>query len=147
MRLVDANLLVYAHVTTFAQHKAAKNWLDERLNDTTRIGLPWSSLLAFVRLVSNPRIFEHPESVTNAWSQVEEWLDCRAAWIPQPTAKHREILGALMNDSVSRANLVPDAHLAALAIEHGLMVSSTDGDFGRFRNLRWENPLARPRSE
>ena len=75
---------------------------------------------------------------------MEEWLDCPAAWIPQPTEKHREVLGGLLaGTSGVKANLVPDAHLAALAIEHGLLLCSSDGDFARFRQLRWENPLAR----
>jgi toxin-antitoxin system PIN domain toxin len=106
------------------------------------VGLPWPSLLAFVRLVSNPRVFERPEPLINAWHQVEAWLDCPPAWIPQPTDRHRAVLGSLLADGVERANLVPDAHLAALAIEHGLILCSTDGDFARFRPLRWENPLS-----
>jgi toxin-antitoxin system PIN domain toxin len=144
MRLVDANLLLYAHVTVFPCHPAARSWLDDMLNGSAPFGLPWASLLAFVRLVTNPRVFEHPEPVADAWQQVEEWLDCPAAWIPLPTAKHREILGGLLAGTSSvKANLIPDAHLAALALEHGLLLCSTDGDFARFRQLRWENPLAR----
>jgi len=77
--LVDANLLVYAGVSSAAQHQAASRWLDEQLNGTARVGLPWPSLLAFVRLVTNPRIFERPEPVAAAWKQVAEWLDCPPA--------------------------------------------------------------------
>jgi toxin-antitoxin system PIN domain toxin len=139
--LVDANLLLYAHVTSFPQHEPARQWLDERLNGAAPVGLPWPTLLAFVRLVSNPRVFEQPESVTDAWSQVEAWLDCAPTWIPLPTDNHRAVLGALIPNAGGRANLVPDAHLAALAIEHGLLLCSTDGDFARFPDLRWENPL------
>jgi toxin-antitoxin system PIN domain toxin len=139
--LVDANLLLYAHGTSFPQHEAARAWLDERLNGTVPVGLPWSSLLAFVRLVSNPRMFEQPETLANAWEQVEEWLDCPPVWIPQPTDRHRAVLGSVLPQCEGRANLVPDAHLAALAIEHGLLRCSSDGDFARFPNLRWENPL------
>jgi toxin-antitoxin system PIN domain toxin len=139
---VDANLLVYAHVSSFDQHQVARAWLDDRLNGSARVGLPWPSLLAFVRLVTNPRVFERPEPVTAAWQQVEEWLDCEPAWIPTATERHREILGRLLLKAATRANLVPDAHLAALAIEHGLVLASTDGDFARFPDLRWENPLA-----
>ena len=91
---------------------------------------------------TNPRIFERPKSVATAWKQVEDWLDCPPVWIPQPTERHREILGSLLKTQGGRSNLVPDAHLAALAIEHGLILCSTDGDFARFPNLRWENPLA-----
>jgi toxin-antitoxin system PIN domain toxin len=141
MILVDANLLLYAHVATFPQHEAAGAWLDGRLNGTAPVGLPWSSLLAFARLVSNPRMFEEPETLASAWEQVDEWLDCPPVWIPQPTDRHRAILGSVLTYAEGRANLVPDAYLAALAIEHGLLLCSSDGDFARFPNLRWENPL------
>jgi len=140
--LVDANLLIYAHVTSFPQHAEARGWLDAQLNGSVRVGLPWPSLLAFVRLVSNPRVFERPETVAAAWQQVEQWLDCDPVWIPFPTDRHREVLGSLLTQAVRRPNLVPDAHLATLAIEHGLKLCSTDGDFARFSGLRWENPLA-----
>lgn len=141
MILVDANLLLYARVDTFPQHEAARLWLDEWLNGSAPVGLPWSTLLAFVRLVSNPRIFERPEAVSSAWQQVEAWLDRPPVWTPPPTERHRAILGSLLTGVPGGANLVPDAHLAALALEHGLILCSTDGDFARFPNLRWENPL------
>lgn len=133
---------MYAHVQDFAQHERARIWLDERLNGTARVGLPWPSLLAFLRLVTNPRVFERPAPGRAAWQQVEEWLDCEAAWIPAPTDRHRQVLGRLLAGAAVRANLIPDAHLAALAIEHGLVLASTDGDFARFEGLRFENPLA-----
>lgn len=104
------------------------------------MGLPWPSLLAFVRLVSNPRIFERPLSVTEAWSQVEDWLDLPTSWIPEPTDRHRSILASLIPEA-GRAELVPDAHLAALAMEYGLVLHTTDRDFSRFTGLRWRNPL------
>lgn len=142
MILVDANLLIYAHVSTFPQHERARNWLDEQMNGTAPVGLPWPSLLAFLRLVTNPRLFDNPESITDAWEQVVAWLNCDPSWIPQPTERHIQILGSLLSGPGVHANLVPDAHLAALAIEHGLILCSTDGDFGRFSELRWRNPLA-----
>lgn len=146
MILLDANLLVYAHVTSLTQHHAARSWLDSRLNGPTPVGLPWPTLLSFVRLVSNPRIFEHPQPISKAWKQVDDWLTCPVAWIPQPTERHREVLGSFLTDTLGRSNLVPDAHLAALAIEHGLTLCSTDRDFARFPNLRWEDPLQQPRT-
>lgn len=76
MILVDANLLVYASTQGLSQHEGARRWLDERLNGTARVGLPWPSLLAYVRLVSNPRVFERPRPIVDAWRQVEAWLDC-----------------------------------------------------------------------
>jgi toxin-antitoxin system PIN domain toxin len=140
--LVDANLLVYAHVASFPQHGRARAWLDAQLNGAAPVGLPWPSLLDFMRLVTNPRVFRRPESAPEAWRQVGEWLDCEPVWIPQPTERHREVLGRLMTTAGMQANLVPDAHLAALALEHGLALCSTDGDFARFPDLRWRNPLA-----
>lgn len=141
MILVDANLLVYAHVQGMPQHRAARDWLDGVFNRSPRVGLPWPSLLAFVRLVSNPRVFERPETADSAWSQVESWLDSGNAWVPSPTERHRHVLSATLRHCGGRANLVPDAHLAALAIEHGLTLCSTDGDFGRFPDLKWQDPL------
>ncbi|MGH7314430.1 MAG: type II toxin-antitoxin system VapC family toxin [Candidatus Rokuibacteriota bacterium] len=141
MILVDANLLIYAHVSALPQHAAARTWLDDRLQGTSRIGLPWPSLLAFVRVVSNPRVFQHPEPVPSAWQQVEDWLDQEPVWVPTPTEQHRTTLAPLLREATDRPYLVPDAHLAALAIEHGLTLCSTDRDFARFPGLRWENPL------
>ena len=142
MILVDANILIYSHVESFAQHQAARDWLDQRLNGSDRVGLPWSSLLAFLRIVTNPRVFERPESMAEAWKQVRAWLACESAWIPQPTDRHAELLEEFLAQPGVHANLVPDAHLAALALEHGLTLCSTDGDFARFSVLRWLNPLA-----
>lgn len=146
MILLDANLLVYAHVTSLSQHQAARVWLDERLNGSAPVGLPWPTLLSFVRLVSNPRVFEHPQPISKAWKQVDDWLTCPVAWIPQPTERHRAILGSFLTDTLGRSNLVPDAHLATLAIEPGLTLCSTDRDFARSPNLRWEDPLQQPRT-
>jgi uncharacterized protein len=142
--LVDGNLLIYARVASLPQHQAAHEWLDRRLNDPARVGLPWPSLLSFLRVVTNPRIFERPEAVSSAWGQVEAWLGCPNVWIPQPGEDHRVILAQMLARLGGGANLIPDAHLAALAVEHGLTLCSTDGDFGRFGELKWENPIANP---
>lgn len=145
MILVDANLLVYASVESFPRHERARQWLDGRLNGAAPVGLPWSSLLAFLRVTTNPRVFERPATMPAAWRQVLAWLACEPVWIPEPTERHAEILGELLAAPGVHANLVPDAHLAALAIEHGLIVCSTDGDFGRFSGMRWEDPLGSAR--
>jgi toxin-antitoxin system PIN domain toxin len=143
MILIDANLLIYAHVRDFDQHERARSWLDAQFAGTgARVGLPWSSLLAFLRLVTSPRVFDRPESTAAAWQQVEEWLDRDGAWVPEAGKRYRHVLGSLLDRVAVSANLVPDAHLAALAIEHGLAVASTDGDFARFPDLRWINPIA-----
>lgn len=141
MILVDANLLIHARSATSADHAAARTWLDSRLNGSAPVGLPWPSLLAFVRITTNPRIYPQPLTMDAAWEQVEAWLDCEPSWIPAPTERHRALLGPLLARAIGRADLVTDAHLAALAIEHGLTLCSTDGDFARFPGLRWENPL------
>lgn len=140
MILVDANLLIYAHVPTLPQHTAARRWLEEQLNEQPRVALAWPSLLAFLRLVANPRVFTQPPPMAEAWKRVEQWLALPAVWIPQPTERHPQILADLVK-AVDRSNLVPDAHLAALALEYGLILCSTDGDFSRFPGLRWLNPL------
>jgi toxin-antitoxin system PIN domain toxin len=140
--IVDANLLVYAANRSAPEHEHARPWLDERLNGSVRVGLPWPSLLAFVRIVSNPAVLRNPVLPVEAWHQVEDWLDCDPAWVPLPGTRHTEVLGELLAASFMTSRLVPDAHLAALAIEHGLTLCSTDGDFARFPGLKWENPLA-----
>lgn len=141
MIAVDANLLVYAHVTSFEQHDGARTWLEEQLATLPRVGLAWASLLAFMRLVTNPRLFSEPESMADAWEQVEAWLDADSVWTPTPTPRHREILSAFFEGLGLRANDVPDAHLAALAVEHGIKLATTDSGFARFQRLEWFNPL------
>jgi uncharacterized protein len=140
--LVDANILIYAHVGRFPQHQAARGWLDGQLSGRDPVGLPWPSLLGFLRIVTNPRVFERPEPMAGASQQVAAWLTSGRAWVPAPSERHDEILGSLLSLPGIHANLVPDAHLAALAMEHGLILCSTDGDFARFPGLRWQNPLA-----
>ncbi|MBI2188896.1 MAG: PIN domain-containing protein [Acidobacteria bacterium] len=140
--LVDANLLLYAANRDAPEHTRARSWLDERLNGAARVGLPWPSLLAFVRIASNPAIMRTPVTPIEAWAQVQDWLACEVAWIPLPGAGHPDVLGRLLALDLVTSRLVPDAHLAALAIEHGLTLCSTDGDFSRFPGLKWENPLA-----
>jgi len=141
MMLVDANLLLYARLSSFAQHDRARTWLDEQLNGPAPVGLAWPSLLAFVRISINPRVFAQPLAATVAWKQVEEWLACRPVWTPVPAEAHARVLSRFMADPSITPNLVGDAHLAALAVEHGLMLCSADGDFARFEGLRWMNPL------
>jgi toxin-antitoxin system PIN domain toxin len=140
--LVDANLLVYAANTAAPEHARAREWLDARLKGTAPVGLPWPSLLAFVRLITNPLVFTKPVSATVAWQQIEEWLRCEVTWIPVPGEEHRAVLGKLLRHEWMTSRLVPDAHLAALAMEHGLTCCSTDSDFARFPGLKWENPLS-----
>ena len=142
MILVDTNLLMYAANGAAPEHDRARSWLDDRLNGSARVGLPWPSLLAFVRLATNPVVVRTPASMADAWQQVEESLGCEPARTPLPGAEQSAILRRLLESPGMTSRLVPDAHLAALAVEHGLTLCSTDGDFARFPDLRWENPLA-----
>ena len=112
------------------------------MNRPARFGLPWPSLLAFVRLVSNASLVRTPVWPKTAWSAAERWLARDNVWVPLPGSSHAELIGTLLDDVRIPTRMVPDAHLAALAIEQGLTLCSTDGDFARFRGLRWENPLA-----
>jgi toxin-antitoxin system PIN domain toxin len=139
--LVDANLLIYAHSSNFPQHTAAREWLDEQINGVVQVGLPWVCLLAFLRVTTNPRMFPRPHPMAKAWEQVSAWLACETVWMPGPTERHAGVLAALLAQPGIHGNLVSDAHLAALAIEHGLTLCSADGDFARFASLRWLNPL------
>ncbi len=141
MIALDANLLLYAHISSYPQHEAARDWLELQLVGGPRVAVPWSSALAFVRIATNPRIFSEPASLTEAWRQVEDWLDADPVWVPSVTARHRRILGDCLGISGLQANDVPDAHLAALAIEHGLRLASVDSGFARFPGLEWFNPL------
>ena len=142
MTLVDANILLYAANRSAPEHDRARDWLDSQLSGTARVGLPWPSLLAFVRLATNPLVVSQPASMAAAWAQVEEWLSAEAAWVPSPGERHRQELAQLCRASWMTSRLVPDAHMAALAIEHGLRLCSSDGDFARFPGLDWHNPLA-----
>jgi toxin-antitoxin system PIN domain toxin len=139
--LLDANLLLYAVHRGAEQHEAAAAWLTEQLNGPRRVAIPWQSLAAFVRISTHPRAYDRPLDGTTAWELVTAWLDAPVAWIPQPGPKYPRLLGELISTYDVRGNLVPDAMLAALAIEHGLTLYSADTDFARFRELRWENPL------
>ena len=140
--LIDANLLLYAVHQRAAQHEAAAAWLTEQLNGPRRVGLPWQSLGAFLRISTHPRAFERPLEPGVAWERVTDWLAARAAWIPGPGPDHALLLGELVVRHDARGNLLPDTMLASLALEHGLTVCSTDTDFARFTEVRWTNPLA-----
>lgn len=140
--LVDANILLYAVDTRSRFHEEARGWLEGALNGSRRVGLPWQSLWAFVRIVTHPRALESPLSPADAWSFVIDWLNAPAAWVPHAGRGYADILGRLVCDLDLRGNVVSDAALAALAIEHGLSVVSADSDFARFREVVWLNPLS-----
>lgn len=141
MILVDANLLLYAEDALSPHHDRAREWWDAQLSGTSPVCLCWEVLCAFIRLTTNPRVFEHPLSLAQAISRVQSWLDQPCLRIIQPTEKHWTFLKEMLTGGQASANLVMDAHLAALALEHGCELASTDSDFSRFSKLKWRNPL------
>ena len=140
--LVDANLLIYAVDETAPEHRRAADWLTSQLNGDRRVGLPWESLNAFLRITTHPRASSQPLRPSEAWRFVHDWLSVDLVWIPVATRRHADVLAGLLDRYRIAGNLVPDAHLAALAIEHGLEICSADTDFARFSEVRWRNPLA-----
>ena len=141
--IVDANVLLYAVDEQSRFHSAARTWLEGAMNGVERVGLPWASLMAFQRIITHPRVTANPLTPADAWSFVAGWLDCDQAWVPAPGRRHADVLARLLIEGDLRGNLVTDAHLAALAIEHGTPICSFDSDFARFEGLIWIHP-ARP---
>lgn len=138
--IVDANILLYATDADSRFHAPAREWLEGALNGGTRVGFPWASLVAFQRIVTHPRVTTHPLDAAQAWSHVTDWLSAEQAWIPTPGARHADIFGRLLTAGDVRGNLVTDAHVAALALEHGVGLASYDSDFARFEGLNWIVP-------
>ncbi|HYN80149.1 MAG TPA: type II toxin-antitoxin system VapC family toxin [Gemmatimonadaceae bacterium] len=142
MKVIDLNLLLYAVNRDSPRHSAAMRWLQDAMSGEERIGLAWTVLLGFIRVTTSPRVFEHPLSVDDALRTVDAWLSQASVAALEPGEGHWSILRDLLLDAGSAGNLTTDAHLAALAIEHGAELCSTDADFARFERLRWTNPLS-----
>ena len=141
MILVDANILLYAEDSLHSRHQQARSWWDDQLSGTGVVCLCWTVLSAFIRIGTNPRVFEYPLSLEQALARVQSWLDQPCTRVVLPTERHWTVFKQLLTDGQAVANLVTDAHLAALAIEHGCELASTDSDFARFPKLKWRNPL------
>ncbi len=142
MKVIDLNLLLYAINRDSAQHAPAKAWLEHTLTNSEPVALPWVVVLGFLRLATSARVFNNPLSPAAAAEVVDGWLGAPAVVALSPGDEHWRILRGLLDESGTAGNLTTDAHLAALAIEHGAELCSTDADFARFRALRWVNPLA-----
>ncbi|MBV9793799.1 MAG: PIN domain-containing protein [Actinobacteria bacterium] len=140
--LLDANILLYAVDTASPFHDRARSWLTAQLNGSRRVGFPWQSLVAFIRISTHERASASPLAPEEAVGFVADWLEPDVSWIPREGPGHGRILADLVMRHQLRGNIVSDAHLAALAIEHGLEVCSNDSDFARFSELRWVNPVA-----
>jgi uncharacterized protein len=141
VKLVDANVLLYAVNENAEQHRAARSWLDLALTGREPVGFAWLVLLAFLRLATRPGLFARPLTLDEAARVVELWLERRAAVVVHPTQRHLSLLSGLLASVGTAANLVNDAHLAALAIEHGAEIVSFDRDFERFGGIRRLEPL------
>lgn len=141
MILLDANLLIYAVNQDLSQYKKVHAWLEQTLSGSMTVGLPWVVALAFIRITTNPRIFESPLSVEQACEYVDGWLAQPVVSRVVPGERHWSILRELLHEVGTAANLTMDAHLAALALEHGYTIYSTDNDFKRFTGVRHVNPL------
>ena len=142
MILVDANLLLYAYHPQDQRHAAAKTWLEGVLSGIEPVGFAWLTLWAFLRISTNTRVFERPLLPTEANAAVSSWLARRVTSILEPEERYWGILRGLLQDDQVKGALVMDAALAALALEHGAILHTTDKDFSRFSGLRWRNPLA-----
>lgn len=142
MILPDANLLLYAYHPRAEQHEASRAWLEAALSGHELIGFPWLVLWAFVRISTNVRVFEQPLSASEAREAVSSWLARPNVEMLEPGERHWQILGRLLEEGQVAGPLVSDAALAAIAIEHGATLHTTDRDFSRFPELRWRNPIA-----
>jgi uncharacterized protein len=140
VKLVDANVLLYAVNTDAAHHERSLDFLDRSLSGNDTVAFAWIALLAFVRLSTKPGLFPRPLPVDRALEQVERWLAAPSAVVVEPTPRHATVLHGLLAPFGTGGNLVNDAHLAALAVEHRCTIVSFDGDFARFPGVTWEMP-------
>lgn len=140
MKLPDANVLLYAVNSDARHHESCRRWLDSALSGTDTIAFSWMPLLAFIRLSTKVGLFPRPLSTENAFNQGDEWLAAAAAVVVEPTGAHSRIVRQLLAPVGVGGNLVSDAHLAALAVEHKCIVVSYDNDFDRFEGIKRETP-------
>ncbi|MBI1177179.1 PIN domain-containing protein [bacterium] len=141
MILPDINILIYAYDESSKNHSAAKHWWEDQLNGSQMVALSWVTLLGFIRLLTNPRIYNNPFSPADTLGIVDSWLEQPHVKIIHPSERHFTLFSELIKQAGTAGNLTSDAHLAALAIERGLILQSTDADFSRFPGLKWTNPL------
>lgn len=141
MKIIDLNILIYAVNKDAPDHKKAKEWLENGLTETETIGFPWVVLLGFLRITTNSRILPKPLTHIQAIGFIDEWLKQESVQVVLPTDRHWDILKQIINHFGTASNLTTDAHLAALTIEKGAILYSSDNDFSRYPNLKWVNPL------
>jgi toxin-antitoxin system PIN domain toxin len=142
--IVDANVLLYAADSRSPHHAPASDWLGEALTGQVRVGIPWQTVGAFVRIATHPRAARRPLTTEQAWEVVDSWLGSPVAWVPEAGEATVRILRDLMLRHHLGSAMTSDAQLAALAVEHGVPVVSADADFARFPEVTWVNPLSDP---
>ena len=142
MTVIDANLLLYAYNADAPQQPASAQWLEKLLDSGETVALPWVTIWAFIRICTNPRIWSNPRPAAEAFAIIRGWLEQPGVVTLQPGPRHLEILERLVREHAAIGPLAMDAVLAALAIENGALLASTDQDFRRFPGLRWSNPLS-----
>ena len=141
MILVDANILLYAEDSLSEHHAAARTWWDAQLSGSDPVGLCWPVVNAFIRIATNARLHQRPLTLKEANDRVQSWFEQSCVRILQPTDHHWPLFQQMLRSGNALGNLVSDAHLAALAVEHNCVLHSTDADFSRFRGLKWKNPI------
>ena len=143
MIVPDVNLLLYAHISGFAEHRQARRWWEGLLSGRAEVAIAGPAVFGFLRLATNPRVFTNPMPIPAALQRVEEWFERSHVRFAMPGPRHLEIAFRLLRELGTAANLTTDVQLAAVAIEHQGEMHSNDSDFGRFPGLRWVNPLDR----
>jgi uncharacterized protein len=141
VKLPDVNLLIYAADETAIHHAQALEWVENTLSGTETVAFAWPVLMGFVRVITNPRVLMRPWDAAQALDVVAGWLAQPAVTVVHPTDRHLAVLRDLLLPLGAAGNLTSDAHLAALAIEHGATLYSADSDFSRFPGLSWVDPL------
>lgn len=140
MKVVDVNVLLYAVNADTDHHRSSRRWLDHALSGADTVGFCWLVVTGFVRIATKEGLFPAPLTATEAIAQVRSWLDAPGARVLEPTGQHLAVLERLLAAVGSGGNLVSDAHLAAIAVEHRGTVVSYDADFGRFPDANWQRP-------
>jgi len=141
VKVVDLNLLLYAVNRDSVHHTRAKAWLERTLSADEPVALPWAVVLGFIRIATSERILPRSLTVEQALRAVDSWIAQPVVVLLVPGMEHWRVLRALLAEAGTAGNLTTDAHLAALAIESGAELCSSDSDFARFPGLRWTNPL------
>ena len=141
MTILDVNILLFVANVDAPEHMSAQKWLRGLFAGSDSIGLAWVTIWAFLRISTHPRAFLRPLAAEDAFITLREWLMIPNVKIVEPGPRHLEFLEMVVRENGAIGSLVTDAALAALALEHEAVIASTDRDFGRFREIRWVNPL------